>query len=684
ATGIVTNWGQLNFPCDNGDNPSGLQLSDDGRFVIYRLSSSIYFWENNSEPVKVLDIIPNNGEQGSLTNPGNKPKLSPDGQYFSLHWDSYMPPKPVYVYSLRDGSSSAVANCDSHDFAHKSSELICSNHDNVTIVDLETNEVVRTFKSDVVPAKGIYYSPSDKFVMQYCSPIVNQGITYCDDGDVKIQVTNLETGLSHYPEIVDSPSHYERIKSGGFIYGDHTMFFGVEYYFIDKEGSSTAQDENMIVLFGQDSDDDDVFDIYDECPKTSLMIGIDSNGCSSSQRDSDNDGLVDSLDQCPDTENGILVDDVGCWWGQFDTDGDGVQNSEDLCPESRSNSCEIPSKWHLSERSVVLRQCTQEQILSCEEDSSLTGNYDPQFNAISEIEYSPDGLLFATILNRDSVMIFESQSKNQVGRINISSAQGLSFSNDGTILAVGGNANISLWETSSWQQIGLIGEEDGDHINKISFSADGRYLAYANTYPYVTRVIDLSDNSSGEGLFCHSRCAIVHNFTSPYNRIYSMDFSPDGSHFAISTQVDILGEFDVGLIVFETTNWSVEFTDAYGQITDPPEGWSQSYDNIRDLQFSTDNKWLITGSMRGDIRVYDRSDWSIVGTFEIGMYGLEDFTISPDNNHVISSTTYRSGPPVVVLDLTNGNTDSYDSPCGYGIGSTGEIWSLAISNDGSE
>ena len=357
-------------------------------------------------------------------------------------------------------------------------------------------------------------------------------------------------------------------------------------------------------LWVRDSDDDGVMDSADACSGTAQGFPADENGCSASQRDTDEDGLVDSLDRCPGTEVGIEVDGVGCWWGQFDTDGDGVQNSEDTCPKSNSNSCEIPSEWHLSERSIVLRQCTQEQTLTCKEESSLTENYDPQFNAISEIRFSSDGLLFATILNRDSVMIFDSQSKNQIAKINISSAHSISFSNDGTILAIGGDANISLWNTSNWQQIGLIGEEGGDHINKISFSPDDKYLAYANTYPYVTRVIDLTNDSGGEGLFCHSRCAIVHNFTSPYNRIYSMDFSPDGSHFALSTQVDISGEFDVGLIVFETTNWSVEFTDAYGQITDPPEGRSQSYDNIRDLQFSTNNEWLITGSMRGEIRVY--------------------------------------------------------------------------------
>ena len=682
---IITHWGEWNISGDTAYFES-LTVSDDGRFVIYLQGASVYLWENESVPIKILDITPS-GDQGSSTNPGNNLKLSPNGKYFSLSFVGYVGnPKPVYVYDIKNRSGGPIAICDSHDFAHRTSNLICANHDDVTIFDLNTGQMITTYKSEIFPTQGIYLSPSDKYVMQYCRQISVGQSTFCDEENVNIQVTNLETGLSHYPVLSDSASHSEHINSGGFIYGDHTLYFGVQYYYEEgnRQSIGSSKDLNRVVVFGQDTDSDGVYDLHDLCPNTSLFIGINTDGCSASQRDTDGDGLVDSLDRCPNTDINIAVDDTGCWWGQLDTDDDGIQNSDDLCPESNSNSCEIPSEWYLSERSIVLRQCTQEQILTCKEDSSLTENYDPQFNVVSEIKFSSDGLLFATILSRDGVIIFDSKSKNQVARINISSAHSLSFSNDGTILAIGGDANISLWSTSNWQQIGLIGEEGGAHINKISFSPDDKFLAYTNTYPYVTRVIDLTDNSGGEGLFCHSRCAIVHNFTSPYNRIYSMDFSPDGSHFAISTQVDILGEFDVGLIVFETTNWGVEFTDTYGQITDPPEGWSQSYDNIRDLQFSTNNEWLITGSMRGDIRVYERSDWSIVGTFEIGMYGLEGIEISPDDSHIISSTTYRSGPPVIVLDLINGNTESYNSPCGYGIGSTGEIWSLAISNDGSE
>ena len=136
------------------------------------------------------------------------------------------------------------------------------------------------------------------------------------------------------------------------------------------------------------------------------------------------------------------------------------------------------------------------------------------------IEYAPNGEIFAVGVRDSGVIVFNSSDGQIVTFIDHGWNEELEFSNDGTILAVGGNANISLWNTSNWQQIGLIGEEGGDHINIISFSPDDKLLAYANTYPYVTRVIDLTDNSGGDGLFCHSRCAVVHNFTSPYNRIY--------------------------------------------------------------------------------------------------------------------------------------------------------------------
>jgi len=63
-----------------------------------------------------------------------------------------------------------------------------------------------------------------------------------------------------------------------------------------------------------DSDGDGVMDSVDTCPNTPSYerIGVDNNGCSSSQRDSDGDGVMDDVDKCPNTPSGENVGERGC------------------------------------------------------------------------------------------------------------------------------------------------------------------------------------------------------------------------------------------------------------------------------------------------------------------------------------------------------------------------------------
>lgn len=93
----------------------------------------------------------------------------------------------------------------------------------------------------------------------------------------------------------------------------------------------------------QDTDEDGINDIFDDCPNTPENDEVDSKGCGLSQRDSDNDGIFDNVDSCPNTPPNAVVDSEGC----TDTDNDGVFDSFDLCPDTPfgeeidSNGCAI-------------------------------------------------------------------------------------------------------------------------------------------------------------------------------------------------------------------------------------------------------------------------------------------------------------------------------------------------------
>ena len=82
---------------------------------------------------------------------------------------------------------------------------------------------------------------------------------------------------------------------------------------------------------GQDSDNDGVIDIYDQCPETPIGEVVDEYGCPLSQLDSDDDGVTDDTDECPDTPEGSEVNEIGC----ADTDEDGVNDNSDNCPNTQ-------------------------------------------------------------------------------------------------------------------------------------------------------------------------------------------------------------------------------------------------------------------------------------------------------------------------------------------------------------
>ena len=82
----------------------------------------------------------------------------------------------------------------------------------------------------------------------------------------------------------------------------------------------------------EDSDDDGVCDIDDDCLNTPEGEKVDDDGCSCSQLDDDDDGVNNCDDRCPETPAGEPVDIFGCSCSERDSDGDGVNDCDDLCP----------------------------------------------------------------------------------------------------------------------------------------------------------------------------------------------------------------------------------------------------------------------------------------------------------------------------------------------------------------
>jgi hypothetical protein len=62
-----------------------------------------------------------------------------------------------------------------------------------------------------------------------------------------------------------------------------------------------------------DQDNDNIFDVIDQCPDTPNGVAVDSLGC---PYDSDKDGVYDYIDQEANTPSGATIDDMGVQLGQ--------------------------------------------------------------------------------------------------------------------------------------------------------------------------------------------------------------------------------------------------------------------------------------------------------------------------------------------------------------------------------
>lgn len=81
-----------------------------------------------------------------------------------------------------------------------------------------------------------------------------------------------------------------------------------------------------------DSDQDGVANVFDQCISTPLGINVDENGCAV---DTDFDGIADYQDQCLNTAPEIAVDNEGC---PQDLDNDGIADFQDNCADSQTGA----------------------------------------------------------------------------------------------------------------------------------------------------------------------------------------------------------------------------------------------------------------------------------------------------------------------------------------------------------
>ena len=244
------------------------------------------------------------------------------------------------------------------------------------------------------------------------------------------------------------------------------------------------------------------------------------------------------------------------------------------------------------------------------------------FHFIDCLALSPDNKTFVTVDHiYDIVKVWDINTGNTIdlGHIGLSpisfglSNIGLtpiSFSPDSTMLATGGTRGVKLWNVNTGRDVANIPIKPSSHVQLVSFSPDGRTLAYRVSGEEFTRLWDVTTQT---------QTGIIENPSVDY-----WAFSPDGKILASAA----------GRII---TLWDV----VTGQPIATLEG---PLGRVRHITYSPDGNTLASVSRDNTVRLWDIATNENIETFE----GTSYAAFSPDGTMLV----FRSnGSDVVVWNL---------------------------------
>ena len=228
---------------------------------------------------------------------------------------------------------------------------------------------------------------------------------------------------------------------------------------------------------------------------------------------------------------------------------------------------------------------------------------------IGSIALSPDNKTFVTVdAQYDIVKVWDINTGNTIdlGHIGLTP---ISFSPDSTMLATGGTKGVKLWDVNTRRNIANIPVKPSSQVRFVSFSPDGRTLAYRVSGEKLTRLWDVTTQT---------QTGIIENPSVDY-----WAFSPDGKTLASTA----------GRII---TLWDV----VTGQQIATLEG---PLDRVRHITYSPDGNTLASASWDRTVRLWDIATNQNIETFE-----GEKAAFSPDGTMLV----VRKGSGLVVWNLT--------------------------------
>ena len=478
----------------------------------------------------------------------------------------------------------------------------------IELLNARTGKLIKTIKntsnSDIY---AMAFSPEDDMLITVGYSERNTSfIEYWDTGtgelirDILIETNITDAAFSSDNKILavtgknSSPLQFWDVKTGEHLKSSGKSDVSYEYIAFSQDGSRlvTGGAWEYVSLWDV-STVEQLYNMADGEPINSVAYSPDGKTIAC--------GIDDGTIQIWDTSTGKLHNSIK---GHLDSS----IFSAAFSPDGNTLACGAASKvlfWNLH---------TYEHLKTTKE---------PHCNVV-DIEYSPDGKIFATVGNSMKARLWDGQTGRFLGSFignhekyfysayrHREKFTAVSFSPDGSILATGDTDNeVCLWEIHTGEQY-LIGEQIAtftDHaetVTSVAFSPDGKTLASASLDKTI-RLWDVKARKHLKLLTGHEKGVNV------------LAFSPDGNILASS------GE-DGTIRLWKIDNYEL----LYAPIADAG--------NVKALAFSPDGKLLTSlNSDSKHINFWNVQTGKLMHTFSGHTQTINSIVYSPDGKTIAS------------------------------------------------
>jgi len=301
---------------------------------------------------------------------------------------------------------------------------------------------------------------------------------------------------------------------------------------------------------------------------------------------------------------------------KINVDQAGVIGQIDACEFSRDNYFIIASDNHANAK-IYIRKTGEfvNQVKHLEIDNDQF----ERAGKINALGYSYDRKYFYTGINDGGLKLWDANTYTLVHHFNKKAeVDGAGFSSDGKWLAIGAGNVVYVHRVSDFALVHKFAHE-GSAVNNLNFNHDNSLLAsVANKGDVlITRTSDWKRIRR-------------HSLKSSAKRIY---FSPDGTLYALSgrDQYCKIHRTSDGAVVADLKHrGNLEMM--------PGDDYGDSNPAIEALHWSATGNYLFTGGViDGIMRVWRRSDWSLIGHVQAQSINrqIEYIDVSSDNEVIV-------------------------------------------------